>query len=389
MRVTYNFEHESRLKAAFIGCGGHSYRNVYPVFQYAPVDLRAVCDLSDEKAQAYARQFGGLRTYTNHLDMLEKEDLDCVFIVTGYDHANGARLLHPQLASDCLRAGVNAWIEKPPVSSRQEVDQLRKDMTDSGKQLGVGFKKAFTPANWRARAIIDSEEFGELQTLSLRYPQPIPRPEDLLAPEDEFNMLRLMFLDHLGHPLSALQLLGGTAASVYYTRTETGTGFLNLNMHSGAVACIHLTSGGSQRAMAERTEVSGDGGTVIVENNSRVTWCQSPYGDMFAMMQKLDGGDFARMMQSGGEDSMISRYGRDPDFTSVEEDAAKVWEPEFSLGNLYNKGMFILGYYNEIAYFCDAVLNDKPVDIGGIDYAEEGIKIYDAFKQGPNKLIEL
>ena len=32
-QVTYNYEYDRKLTAGFIGCGGHAYRNVYPVFQ--------------------------------------------------------------------------------------------------------------------------------------------------------------------------------------------------------------------------------------------------------------------------------------------------------------------------------------------------------------------
>jgi hypothetical protein len=34
-RVTYSFEYKRRLRVGFAGCGGHSWRNVYPVFQPA------------------------------------------------------------------------------------------------------------------------------------------------------------------------------------------------------------------------------------------------------------------------------------------------------------------------------------------------------------------
>ena len=67
---TYNFEYTHRIKAGFIGCGGHSFRNIYPTFQYAPVDLRAVCDLKPDRARAYARQFGAVNTYADHHEML-------------------------------------------------------------------------------------------------------------------------------------------------------------------------------------------------------------------------------------------------------------------------------------------------------------------------------
>lgn len=39
--------------------------------------------------------------------------------------------------------------------------------------------------------------------------------------------------------------------------------------------------------------------------------------------------------------------------------------------------------------FAMRFLNNKEIEIGGIDDAEEGIKIYEAFKQGPNRLIKI
>lgn len=96
--VTYGFEHERRLRAGFIGCGGHSFRNVYPVLRYLPVDLVAVCDFDGDRARAYASTFGAERSYTDHQSMLA-DDLDCVFVVTGVSS-------YTDIAVDCLSAGV-------------------------------------------------------------------------------------------------------------------------------------------------------------------------------------------------------------------------------------------------------------------------------------------
>ena len=48
--LRYNFEYDRRLRAGFVGCGGHAFRNVYPTLRYAPVDLVAVCDLNLDRA---------------------------------------------------------------------------------------------------------------------------------------------------------------------------------------------------------------------------------------------------------------------------------------------------------------------------------------------------
>ena len=45
-----------RIRAGFIGCGSHSFRNIYPALQFAPVELVATCDLQLEKARAFARE---------------------------------------------------------------------------------------------------------------------------------------------------------------------------------------------------------------------------------------------------------------------------------------------------------------------------------------------
>ncbi len=111
MPVTYNYEYPKRLRTGFIGCGGHAYRNIYPTFQYGPVNLVAVCDLDAERAATYARIFGAERHYSNHLEMLEREALEVVFIVTNVDATGHPR--YPSLAID-LRAGAHVWIEKPP-----------------------------------------------------------------------------------------------------------------------------------------------------------------------------------------------------------------------------------------------------------------------------------
>ena len=119
MPLLYHHEYPNKLRAGFIGCGGHPYRNIYPTYQYAPVDLVAVCDLDPARAATCAKLFGANRFYSNHSQMLEREELDVVFIVTNVDETGRPR--YPKLAADCLRAGAHAWIEKPPASSTAEI----------------------------------------------------------------------------------------------------------------------------------------------------------------------------------------------------------------------------------------------------------------------------
>ena len=126
---------------------------------------------------------------------------------------------------------------------------------------------------------------------------------------------------------------------------------------------------GSLRRPVMRSRISSSGASVVVENGTRVLWCRNPL-------------DPAAAAEGKG-----LHYGRDPDFTGTPADATVVWEPEWSLGQLYNKGIFLLGYWNELAHFCEAVAARRPVEIGGLDYAEEGIRLFAAFERPAGELV--
>ncbi|MFC1734862.1 Gfo/Idh/MocA family protein [Candidatus Hydrogenedentota bacterium] len=362
MPVICNHDFTDRVRAGFIGCGGHSFRNIFPTFQYTPVELAAVCDVVKERAETYKEFFGASAAYSDHNEMLAKEKLDVVFIVTNY--IPGGEPRYPELAAECLRAGAHVWIEKPPVGNLEDVRVLREAMAESGKKLAVGFKKMFTPANMRLKQIISSPQFGRISTISLRYPLRTASVEDLMRTSDDKGSprRRVGFLDHLPHPVSILQLLGGRVESVYHTINQDYGGFVIFNMKSGATASLHCAFGQSGSSHLERTEVIGDMENAVVENGIRLTY-------------------YRRLKPQGP--------GRSGDFTGDIDDAPVVWEPQFSLGTIRNKTLFLVGYYNEIKYFCDAVLNDTKIEIGNIDDAEEGIQIFEAFKEGPNKLVTL
>lgn len=181
MRIGFRGEllDEKEIRVGFIGCGSHSFRNVYPAFQFAPVDLVATCDLNLDKAKAFATAFGARSAYPDHRRMLEEEDLDAVFIVTGYD--DQGRPLYPGLVNDCLQAGCHVWMEKPPAASCEEVEQMSEAAVASGHRVMVGFKKMFFPANRKARELMSREDFGNVSMIMLQYPQYVPSAEEFDA----------------------------------------------------------------------------------------------------------------------------------------------------------------------------------------------------------------
>ena len=365
MRISFHGRpsDDPELRAGLIGCGSHSFRNILPAFQFVPVNLVATCDAVPERARAFAAKFGARAAYADHREMLARECLDAVFIVTGYD-ARG-RPSYPRLAEDCLQAGAHAWIEKPPAASSRELETLQAAAAASGRHVMVGLKKMFVPANQHARALSQNAEFGRISLVTLQYPQHLPTREELLryVKEGENVEAAVSFLDHLCHPAALLIYLLGMPRTLYYDRSATGAGIATFTFASGSVASLAFTYGASFNGGMERTMIVSERGShILVDNNIRVSYHRNP----------------------------VSGYGDVPSFfCGTGEQSTAVWEPEFSLGQLYNKGLFLLGYYGEIKEFADAVLEGRSPADGNLEQAWQVTRLFEAFAEGPGRSISL
>ncbi len=352
-----------RIRAGFIGCGSHSFRNIYPTFQFAPVELAAVCDLSLEKAQAFAAQFGAHAAYSDYHEMLRRENLDAVFVVTSYTE-NG-RPRYPDIAVDCLNAGVHVWIEKPPAASVEEIEKMQRAAEQNHRQVGVGFKKMFFEANRKAKELAYSEDFGTISMASLQYPQGIPTTEEFARyREGQREPSVTWFLDHLCHPVSLMLYLFSMPETLYYARSGNGAGSAVFTYQNGLVVNLQLTCGAASNCGMERTMILSDRGRhITVENNIRVSYHRDVQG---------------------------LQYGCEPYYyQGGDSGASTVWEPEFSLGQLYNKGLFLLGYYGEVNEFAQAILENRPLSNGTLEQAWQATRIFECFAEGPNRVISL
>lgn len=346
----YNFEARERIRVGFIGAGGHSYRNLYPTFQYAPIELVAVCDLENERAGAYARLFGAERHYDDHRDMLASERLDAVFIVTSYDP--DGRVQASELAMEALGAGAHVWMEKPTAASVDEIRALMRASAASGRHVMTGLKKIFTPAVERVKRLLGDPAFGRPSSIFLRYPQGMPAPEE----RDDLRAMRGL-LDHLYHPASVLNYLVGAVHRITYEwEPFNGGSVTSIRFLDGAIGQLHLAAGSSGSSPLERLEVVGEGANVVVDNGVTVTYYRR---------------------------ARRPPYGRAVSFMVDEDEAPLRWEPEFSLGQLCNKNLFLLGYVPEVVHFCASVISGQPPAKGTLDDALEIAKLFEAYRTTP------
>ena len=348
--IEYAFEAERRVRVGFVGAGGHSYRNVYPTFRYAPVELVAVCDLDADRAAGYAKAFGAERTYASHEEMLAREELDAVFIVTAF--TPDGRVQATDIALDALAAGRHVWMEKPTATSVAEVEQLMRASEESKRIVMTGLKKVFTPAMERVKQLISEPAFGRLASISLRYPLAMPPP----AERGDLNAVRDL-LDHVYHPGAVINYLAGPIERMSYEWEPFGGGSVtSMRFVDGAVGQLHLVGNASGSSPLEHLEVAGLGANIVVDNGVTVTY-------------------YRRAERPA--------YGRASSYLVADDEAPLRWEPEFSLGQLNNGNLFTLGYVQEVRHFCDAVLSGRQPAKGSLADALEIAKLFEAYRSTP------
>lgn len=214
------------------------------------------------------------------------------------------------------------------------------------------------PATQKIIEIFGTEEYGPLRTLLGVYPMTIPSDGERVLRESEHTN----WLQNGVHPLSLLLAVGGKVSSVTVHRGKRGGGVCILQFASGVLGNFHLADGARHGQPSELYQFFGDGCHAEIRNGTQV------------------------LLQRG----MQFNYSGSTSFVAEGFDSgAIVWEPQNSLGTLENKGLFVQGFYQEMRYFCDCILDGKPVEQGSLEFALEVMKVYEAGLRSEGKTVTI
>lgn len=344
--MNYQREFKDRLKVGVVGLGDHAYRNILPTLHFLPVKLTALCDKDIELAKKTAEEYGVTECYSSAQEMYRSADLDAVFLCV-------SSVLHPELTCSALDHGLNVWLEKPAAVRASEVETMINHRKD--RVVVVGLKKAFLPATEKVIELLSDPECGPLEGMAAEYRQRIPEDGAKVL---EDPRLRNSFSDAC-HPLALMLSVGGTAASVTMHQTPSRVGACVIEFSSGAVGTLSLVS--APTLPMERYTFWGKR-HIAIDNGSTITVRR---GIPFS-------------------------YGRTTSYAPPGLDSGSVvWEPQNTLATLENKSLFTQGFYNEMRYFCDCVLNSQPAERGSLEFTLSLMKVYEAAMYSQGDRIEI
>ena len=116
------------------------------------VESIALAEINDALLQERCREFG-VAGHADYREMLRREDLDAVTVVT-------PDFLHRQIALDCIAAGKHVLVEKPLDISTAGCEQIVQAAQQAGVIVQVDFHKRFDPYHTELRETIAKGELG-------------------------------------------------------------------------------------------------------------------------------------------------------------------------------------------------------------------------------------
>ena len=344
--MSYQREFEKRIPVAVIGAGSHGYRNILPVLNYLPVQLKAIVGVNPEKGRITAAQYG-CKFYQSPKELYENEpEVEAVFISVGPK-------LHPALVKEALEAGRHVWVEKPLATRAFQVEELMQAQKD--RVVVVGLKKAFMPATAKAKEIISDAKYGGLESVLATYHMTLPSDgERVLSMEDTPNWL----LNGV-HPLAFMSEVGGPVEEVLSYTGKSGHGAVLLRFVNGVMGTLHLSSG--PEPSVERYDLFAP------------SWEMSIYDQRVELRRGIP-----------------FSYGKTTTFAPEGDDhGTLVWQAANCVATLENKALFTQGIYDECKHFCDCILESKKPETGSLEQTLEIMRIYEAALLSNGKPIRL
>ena len=151
------------LNIGLVGYGfmGRTHSNGYkrvndffPDVEYRPV-LKAICARNEERANAFAGQWGFESVETDWQALVARDDIDAIDICTPND-------THADIAIAAAEAGKMVLCEKPLARTAEESEPMVEAVEKAGVPNTVWYNYRRVPAVTLAKQIVDSGKLGKI-----------------------------------------------------------------------------------------------------------------------------------------------------------------------------------------------------------------------------------
>jgi predicted dehydrogenase len=149
----------ARPKIGIVGLGYWGPNMLRVLFEHPDVNVSWICDLEQERLDAAARRYPGIKTTRNIDELLDDPFIDGVVLATPVP-------THYDLARRCMDAGKHVFVEKPLAASTAQATDLIDCATQAGLVLMCGHTFLHSPPVQAVKSLIDNDELGDIYFVS-------------------------------------------------------------------------------------------------------------------------------------------------------------------------------------------------------------------------------
>ncbi len=187
-----------KLNAAVIGTGDHAQGHLRMIRDADEMRLVAVCDINEERLGKAKAEFDAEKAFTDYREMIEKCDLDVVYVVT-----------QPQPTADvsiyCLGKGLHTSVEKPPGLSSADTRRILEAEKKSDGIAIVSLNRRYMPEVLAVRQMVLDR--GGAVHCAATYNKPVVDIRD--------DWGRSMLINDAIHHVDLLRWFAGDAVEIY------------------------------------------------------------------------------------------------------------------------------------------------------------------------------
>ncbi len=233
-------------------------------FTVAEADLIAVADVNPQTSAEVAARYGIKHHYTDYHDLLKREDIDAVVVVT-------PTATHAEVIEAAAAAGKHIFSEKPLAQTLSMCDEAIQAVAAAGVRLQLGFMRRFDPAYTMAKKRIEEGAIGTPVMFRATSRDPKRTSLEFARRENSGGLI----LDMGVHDFDLARWLMGSEVArvqtegdclVYPELRDVGdidNAMINLRFANGAIGNIDL-SRNAVYGYDIRTEVLGSEGGLLI-----------------------------------------------------------------------------------------------------------------------------
>ncbi|MEZ4673669.1 MAG: inositol 2-dehydrogenase [Caldilineaceae bacterium] len=263
----------NQLNLGLIGAGRIGRVHAESIYRIPNAQILAVADVFVDNAQKCAADFGIPAAHADHRALLDDPAINAIVICSSTD-------THTQFISEAAEAGKHVFCEKPIALDLAAIDRALATVKRCGVKLQIGFNRRFDSNFRHLHEVVRVGGIGDPQLVRITSRDPAPPPISYVKVSGG------LFLDMMIHDFDMVRYLVGAEVEEIYAMGavlvdpaigeagDVDTAVVSLKFTNGALGFIE-NSRQAVYGYDQRAEVFGSKGAIESSNKTPYNTTQS------------------------------------------------------------------------------------------------------------------